>query len=61
MLLTAFAHWSVVRVEEPELRERFGATYEDYCRRVPRWIPQLSRGRQGEAGESGGAPDKEAS
>src|SRR3954453_17142176 len=27
-------------VEEPHLRRRFGADYEDYCRHVPRWIPQ---------------------
>lgn len=24
--------------EEPVLRRRFGAQYEEYCRRVPRWI-----------------------
>lgn len=29
----------VVLLEEPELRERFGAEYEEYCRRVPRYIP----------------------
>ena len=32
-------------VEEPELKERFGAQYEEYCRRVPRWLPHL-RARQ---------------
>ena len=37
------AHLVVVRVEQPELRERFGELYEDYCRRVPRWIPQVGR------------------
>jgi protein-S-isoprenylcysteine O-methyltransferase Ste14 len=42
-LLTAFAHWSVVHVEEPELRTRFGVAYTDYCGRVPRWMPRLSR------------------
>ena len=36
--MTALAHWLVVRVEEPELRRRFGATYDAYCERVPRWI-----------------------
>lgn len=41
LLLTRYAHWVVVRVEEPELRERFGADYEAYCQRVPRWIPGL--------------------
>lgn len=29
----------VVLLEERELRERFGAEYEEYCRRVPRYIP----------------------
>jgi protein-S-isoprenylcysteine O-methyltransferase Ste14 len=27
--------------EEPNLKQRFGATYEDYLQRVPRWIPKL--------------------
>ncbi len=40
VLMTAFAHWVVVRVEEPELRERFGESYEVYCQNVPRWIPR---------------------
>jgi protein-S-isoprenylcysteine O-methyltransferase Ste14 len=35
-------HTWVVRSEEPALRKRFGADYEDYCRRVPRWIPRLA-------------------
>ncbi len=29
----------IVLMEEKELRERFAAEYQDYCRRVPRWIP----------------------
>jgi len=28
--------------EEPELGERFGQSYEDYCERVPRWIPNFA-------------------
>ena len=28
-------------VEEPGLRSRFGAEYEEYCARVPRWIPRV--------------------
>ena len=28
--------------EEPRLRERFGASYEEYCKHVPRWIPRRS-------------------
>lgn len=43
VLMTLAARWVVVRVEEPELRERFGEAYESYCRRVPRWIPRLRR------------------
>ena len=27
--------------EEPTLREKFGADYEEYCRNVSRWIPRL--------------------
>jgi len=31
----------VTYYEEPTLRRNFGAAYEEYCRRVPRWIPRL--------------------
>lgn len=34
-------HLFVVLYEEPALRRRFGAEYEAYCRRVPRWWPRL--------------------
>jgi protein-S-isoprenylcysteine O-methyltransferase Ste14 len=27
--------------EEPNLKTRFGTTYEDYLKRVPRWIPRI--------------------
>lgn len=33
------AHGWVVGIEETRLRRRFGAAYEEYVRRVPRWIP----------------------
>jgi len=33
----------IVLLEESELRDRFGAEYDEYCRRVPRW--RLSIGR----------------
>ena len=39
LLLLLYFHVAVVRVEEPELRRRFGSKYEDYCTRVPRWLP----------------------
>ena len=31
----------VAYYEEPTLRKKFGAAYEDYCRRVPRWFLKL--------------------
>jgi len=31
----------VLLSEEPALRSKFGREYEDYCARVPRWIPRL--------------------
>jgi len=33
----------IISYEEPNLEKRFGAAYEDYCKRVPRWIPKLSK------------------
>ena len=43
-LLLYAAHWAVivhvwvVLIEEPDLRNRFGAAYVDYTKRVPRWV-----------------------
>ena len=34
------AHVYVVAVEEKTLRRRFGHRYEEYCRRVGRWLPR---------------------
>lgn len=48
-----FFHLFVLFEEEPGLRRRFGAEYEDYCARVARWLPtgprspRYSRRRQG--------------
>ncbi|HEX7174256.1 MAG TPA: isoprenylcysteine carboxylmethyltransferase family protein [Pyrinomonadaceae bacterium] len=33
-------HLFVMLYEEPTLRRLFGASYEDYCRTVPRWLPR---------------------
>jgi protein-S-isoprenylcysteine O-methyltransferase Ste14 len=31
----------VMFYEEPTLRKKFGADYEEYCRNVRRWLPRL--------------------
>jgi protein-S-isoprenylcysteine O-methyltransferase Ste14 len=33
----------IVPREEARLRDRFGAGYDDYCERVPAWIPKVRR------------------
>ena len=35
------AHLFVVWYEEPALKRRFGASYEEYLKSVPRWIPRF--------------------
>lgn len=45
LVYTAFAflttHLFVTFYEEPTLRNKFGVSYEEYCKRVPRWMPKL--------------------
>jgi len=41
-IIAVLAHLFVVRHEEPATRRRLGAAYDDYCARVPRWIPRIS-------------------
>src|SRR5713226_2993633 len=36
--LWLFFHLTVVFLEEPHLRKQRGPSYEEYCRRVPRWL-----------------------
>lgn len=40
VLLGVFWIWLVSRIEEKELRERYGREHEEYCARVPRFIPR---------------------
>jgi protein-S-isoprenylcysteine O-methyltransferase Ste14 len=42
LVLVAF-HVRVVIYEEPTLARAFGAGWDDYRRRVPRWLPRLHR------------------
>jgi protein-S-isoprenylcysteine O-methyltransferase Ste14 len=41
VVLALWFHFAVTRIEEPELRKRFGPAYEEYRRRVPRWLPRV--------------------
>jgi protein-S-isoprenylcysteine O-methyltransferase Ste14 len=40
--VTAFIYRAIVAAEENYLRGRFGAAFDDYCRRVPRFLPRLN-------------------
>jgi len=42
-LVWLITHLFVRIYEEPKLRATFGAEYETYCARVPRWIPRLRK------------------
>jgi protein-S-isoprenylcysteine O-methyltransferase Ste14 len=46
MLFFLFAYSAIVAAEEAYLRGKFGAEYDDYCRRVNRWLPDF-RGLRG--------------
>jgi protein-S-isoprenylcysteine O-methyltransferase Ste14 len=43
LAISVVAHLAILHVEEPELRKRFGQSYADYCRSVPRWLPRPGR------------------
>ena len=40
-IMLTVAHIFVVLYEEPTLKRQFGASYEQYRRTVPRWIPKF--------------------
>jgi protein-S-isoprenylcysteine O-methyltransferase Ste14 len=44
LVLAVGFHLFVVLYEEPTLRRQFGADYDAYCRRVPRWLPRRPGG-----------------
>jgi protein-S-isoprenylcysteine O-methyltransferase Ste14 len=39
LIVWTLFHLFVMLYEEPTLRRQFGPAYEDYCRRVSRWMP----------------------
>ncbi|MFX0203846.1 MAG: methyltransferase family protein [Candidatus Hodarchaeota archaeon] len=47
LVLFLFLHMFVVFVEEPMLKLKFGESYEQYCKSVPRWVPRLKAYRTG--------------
>ncbi|HXC42086.1 MAG TPA: isoprenylcysteine carboxylmethyltransferase family protein [Candidatus Dormibacteraeota bacterium] len=47
VVLFSFLHAIVVFVEEPGLEKRFGESYLEYKRSVPRWLPQFGLPRFG--------------
>ena len=40
-LVLVFMHLFVICYEEPTLKKRFGAAYDNYLKKVPRWIPRF--------------------
>ncbi len=42
LVFLAFFAWVLI-YEEPALRRKFGTSYKQYCRTVPRWIPRARR------------------
>ncbi len=45
LALAALTECFVLFYEEPTLRLKFGGAYEEYCRRVHRWVPVIHRRR----------------
>jgi protein-S-isoprenylcysteine O-methyltransferase Ste14 len=43
LLFAIILYFNAVYIEEPELRKRFGQSYESYCESVPRFLPNLFR------------------
>lgn len=35
-------YFFIIRAEEEFLRGRFGAAFDEFCQKVPRWVPRLS-------------------
>lgn len=41
LLVLGFFQVIIVFFEEPRLRKKYGASYEQYCQRTPRWLLRL--------------------
>lgn len=53
-LLFLNIHLTVLFHEERSLKRRFGESYEQYCKAVPRWIPRLRPCPDNESGKAEG-------
>jgi len=47
VLFAIILYFNAVYIEEPELKKRFGQSYEAYCESVPRFLPNPFRRRNG--------------
>ncbi len=43
LIIALCFHSFVVFYEESALKKKFGSSYEDYCKRVPRWMPAMRK------------------
>ncbi len=44
-----FTYLFVIFYEEPTLRRKFGESYKNYCKEVPRWIPRIFEAKSNSA------------
>lgn len=42
-------YFFIIRAEESFLRSRFGEGFDEFCRKVPRWVPRLTPAYEGPA------------
>ena len=45
LLFVLAFHLLIVFIEEPVLRNAFGAAYDEYVKSVPRWIPRIDQAK----------------
>ena len=45
LLFVLAFHILIVFIEEPVLRNTFGAAYDEYVKSVPRWIPRIDQAK----------------
>jgi len=51
----AVFYYTVMRNEERDLHDRFGAAFDEYAQRVPLFLPNITGGRASEPSSAGGA------